>query len=229
MTLGQALASDRSINLNGLRLVLAAFVIVSHAWPLAIGPDATEPLEEISGLSLGGWAVGIFFFLSGMLIAASAERKSASAFWRARFQRIIPGLCVALLVTLALAFASGATATFQQSVLWFIRAITLVSIEHRLPAAFADNPYPLVVNGPLWSLFYEVAAYAVCWMVISFCAVRSAASVAILGIVIFALHNNLHILPGRLSTFLPLFFLLSLPNRDRVDNSLINSLHFKRQ
>lgn len=210
MTLGQALASERSINLNALRLLLAASVIISHAWPLAIGPNAPEPLEELTGLSLGGWAVGIFFFLSGMLIAASAERKSASAFWRARFQRIIPGLCVALLVTLMLAFASGATATFQQSMLWFMRAITLVSIEHRLPAAFADNPYPLVVNGPLWSLFYEVAAYAICWVFTCVFGARSAALLAVLGVVIVALHYNLNILPGRLSTFLPLFTAFAL-------------------
>ena len=91
MTLGDALRSDRSENLNALRLLLAMAVIMSHAWPLALGPGTLEPLEHLTGHSLGGWAVGVFFFISGMLITASAERKSMWRFWTARARRIIPG------------------------------------------------------------------------------------------------------------------------------------------
>jgi peptidoglycan/LPS O-acetylase OafA/YrhL len=32
--------------------------------------------------------------------------------------------------------------------------------DYGLPGVFADNPYPSVVNGSLWSLFYEVVCYA---------------------------------------------------------------------
>jgi peptidoglycan/LPS O-acetylase OafA/YrhL len=67
MTLGQALSSGRTGNLDTLRLLLAASVVVSHAWPLALGPGTAEPLSALTGHSLGGWAVALFFFLSGLL------------------------------------------------------------------------------------------------------------------------------------------------------------------
>ena len=156
------LPAGRIPNLDALRLGLAVCVIVSHAWPLALGPGADEPLEHLTGRSLGGWAVLLFFFLSGLVVMASAERKTGAAFWEARAKRIFPGLGAALLATFALACASGATPNVTEAVLWFIRAFTLLSIEHQISGAFATNPYPGVVNGPLWSLFYEIMAYALC-------------------------------------------------------------------
>lgn len=210
MTLGDGLKSDRSFNLNVLRLVLAVSVIVSHAWPLALGPVAMEPLEEITSRSMGGWAVGVFFFISGVLITASAEGKSALTFWVARFRRIVPGLGAALLVTLALAMASGSTASLYQYAAWFFRAITLVSIEHSLPDAFSTNPYPLVVNGPLWSLVYEVAAYGVCAAFVSVGGEQSKIAIAALIATASMLCLLEDALPGRLATFGPLFLAFSL-------------------
>jgi peptidoglycan/LPS O-acetylase OafA/YrhL len=86
MTLGRGLSSGRTGNLDTLRLLLAASVVVSHAWPLALGPGTAEPLSALTGHSLGGWAVALFFFLSGLLVTASAERRDARAFWVARFR-----------------------------------------------------------------------------------------------------------------------------------------------
>ena len=128
MTLADALTGPRSANLDALRLVLAAAVIVSHAWPLALGPGTPEPLASATGHALGGWAVLLFFFLSGLLVSGSAERRSLRAFWVARARRILPGLGAALFLTLALALASGATPGAAEAVLWFARALTLVSI-----------------------------------------------------------------------------------------------------
>ena len=205
MTLGHALASDRSRNLDLLRLLLAAAVIVSHAWPLALGPGTAEPLEHLTGRSLGGWAIGVFFFISGLLITASAERKSAARFWVSRVRRIVPGLGAALFVTLALAFASGATADLPEAISWFFRALTLVSIEHRLTGAFATNPYPEVLNGPLWSLFYEVLAYAICAAFVWAGGTRHLMAVWVfmaLAAMMCLLHSAL---PARMATFAPLF------------------------
>jgi peptidoglycan/LPS O-acetylase OafA/YrhL len=205
MTLAAALSGPRAANLDALRLLLAACVIVSHAWPLALGPGTPEPLTIATGHSLGGWAVLLFFFLSGLLVSGSAERRSARAFWTARARRLLPGLGAALLVTLALALASGATASPPEAAIWFARAITLVSIEHRIPGAFAGNPYPEVVNGPLWSLFHEVAAYALCLLLVrSGVQKRPAALAALLTLAIALALAHDH-LPGRLATFAPLF------------------------
>lgn len=205
MTLNQALSNGQARNLDLLRLWLAVAVIISHAWPLTLGAGTPEPLENMTGRSLGGWSVGIFFFLSGLLITASAERKDVMRFWTARARRLLPGLVMALLVTLALATLCGAKADSGEAAFWFIRAITLISIEHRLTDAFSANPYPAVVNGPLWSLFYEVAAYGACAALVWTGVTRSKALVFAL-LSLATLVGFLHdALPGRLSTFAPLF------------------------
>ncbi len=209
MTLGAALRSPRSQNLDMLRLLLALAVICSHAWPLSLGPGAVEPLEHLTGRSLGGWAVGVFFFISGLLITASATRKTQREFWRARIRRILPGLGLALVITLTLAVASGSSVGLQQAGFWFLRAITLVSIEHRLPDAFDANPYPEVVNGPLWSLFHEVFAYAICAAFVWCGGTRHPKVVLLLGALAAGAALMQDSLPGRFATFVPLFFAFS--------------------
>lgn len=205
MTLEEAMQSPQSRNLNTMRTLLAVAVIVSHAWPLALGAGTQEPLEHFTGRSLGGWAVGAFFFLSGLLITASAERKDIKSFWYARARRILPGLAVALIFTGGLALATGENADLLELIEWFVRSFTLVSIEYRLTDAFANNPFPEVVNGPLWSLFHEVVAYALCAaFVLVGCAHRKRLVVVLLlaSSVAAFVHEAL---PGRLATFAPLF------------------------
>ncbi|WP_435140910.1 acyltransferase family protein [Pseudopelagicola sp. nBUS_19] len=205
MTLDEAFQARQTCNLDVLRLALAICVIVSHAWPRALGATAMEPLESATQRSLGGWAVGGFFFISGMLITASAQRGTGKTFWIARVRRIFPGLGVALLVTLGLAVAFGATVTVGESVIWFCRAFSLVSIEHRLSEAFAENPLNGVVNGPIWSLFHEIVSYVVCASFVIFGGMRWSWIVVVLAVTatsLAAVHDDL---PARFSTFTPLF------------------------
>lgn len=202
MTLSDLLVPARANNLHALRLAAAAAVVVSHAWPLAHGAGTPEPLAALTGQSLGGWAVVVFFFLSGLLIAQSAARRGAAAFWTARARRILPGLAGALIVTLGLAALSGGAVTPPLAAEYLLRGLTMVSLEHAILGAFAANPMPGLVNGPLWSLFHEVAAYAVC-----FAAVRSGLMarwplvVPVLAVALWATPG----LPARIETFAPLF------------------------
>ena len=208
MTLDTAMAPGRANNLHALRLMLAAAVVVSHAWPLALGAGTAEPMEALTGHSLGGWAVGLFFFLSGLLIAGSAELSSPARFWSARARRILPGLAVALLVTLALAALSGADLTPGLAATYALRGITLISLEHHLPGAFALAPIPGIVNGPLWSLAHEVAAYALCWGAVRLGLLRHGA-----GLVVLLAALALWLMPGlpaRAETFAPLFLAFSV-------------------
>lgn len=209
MTLAEAMAGGRGNNLHALRLALAVAVIVSHAWPQAQGAGTPEPLETLTGHSLGGWAVAGFFFLSGLLIAGSAERQGAARFWSARARRILPGLGVALLVTLALAAATGAQLTPGLAATYWLRGITLVSLEHHLPGAFPRAALPGVANGPLWSLAHEVAAYALCFAAVRLGLLRQGTGqAALLGaaLVLWALPG----LPARAETFAPLFLAFAL-------------------
>ncbi|QYZ69224.1 acyltransferase family protein [Neotabrizicola shimadae] len=209
MTLGEAMASGRGNNLHALRLALAAAVVISHAWPLARGAGTDEPLEALTGHSLGGWAVGLFFFLSGLLISGSAARQPSGAFWAARARRLLPGLAVALIVTLALAVATGGRPAPAQSAEYLLRGITLVSLEHQIPGAFARAPMPGIVNGPLWSLSHEIAAYALCWAAARLGLMRHIAGIATLGLAALALWL-MPGLGGRAAVFAPLFLAFAL-------------------
>lgn len=205
MTLEQALATPRSGNLDHLRMLAATAVIVSHAWPLALGLGAVEPLTVLTGHSLGAWAVALFFFLSGLLVSRSAARRRTGSFLAARVRRILPGLTAALCVTLALAWATGSTAGPAEAARYLLRGLTLVSIEHRLTDAFAANPYPLAVNGPLWSLPHEVLAYALCLMAHRAGLMRSTGGVALVLALALAAWVAAPVLPARLQGFAPLW------------------------
>ena len=162
-TLEQAMARGRAPGLDHIRLIAATAVVVSHAWPLALGQGAPEPMTGLLGIKLGESAVLVFFFLSGLLIAESAYRTRDNKwkFLANRGLRIAPGLFVALIVTVLIAVFCGANPSWGEAAIYVLRGITLVSLEHTLSGAFANAPYPEAVNGPLWTLFYEVFCYAV--------------------------------------------------------------------
>ena len=205
MMLHAALRAPQGQNLTHLRLLAAAAVIISHAWPLAYGRGVDEPLAALTGHSMGGWAVGLFFFLSGMLIYSSAAARDARSFAIARARRILPGLGAALLVTVALAIASGSTAGVGEAARYVARGITMLSLEHNLSAAYAANPYPLAVNGPLWSLAHEIMAYAICLGLVKTGLLRQVWGMGLLGAASLALWAVSPHLPARLENFAPLW------------------------
>ncbi len=208
MTLSDAMTRKAS-NLDLLRLIAALAVIVSHAWPLALGPGAAEPLEALTGRSLGGWAVTLFFFLSGFLIVQSAERRSALAFWTARARRILPGLTVALLATLVLAVSFGGTPDATEAARYVLRGLSLFGLEHQITGAFAANPYPHAVNGALWSLQYEVAAYAICFAAVRVGLMRGMGLEAFVAVAL-GMAFCTALLPLRAAAFAPLFLAFTL-------------------
>jgi peptidoglycan/LPS O-acetylase OafA/YrhL len=204
------MATGRDNNAGALRLALAVAVIISHAWPLALGPGTEEPLELLTGRSLGGWAVLGFFVLSGLFIAQSADRRDMLTFWTARARRILPGLSVALIVTVILAILSGAQPDLETGLEYILRGVTLVSLEDRIPGAFAANPYPEVVNGPLWSLFHEVLAYGLCFVLARSGIMRHTFGMVMVlaGAVVLVIVAQ--VLPARAATFAPLFLAFAL-------------------
>lgn len=167
--LGQ-LAHGRDNNLNLIRMVAATAVLVSHAWPLTLGPSAIEPLNVSLGHSLGRIAVYVFFVISGFLITASFERsETLFRFVAARVMRLMPGLIVSLLFV---AFVLGlavtrlpASAYLASPDTWgfLVSNTLLVSPQYSLPGVFEDNPFPSV-EGSIWTLFYEVACYGLVFL-----------------------------------------------------------------
>ena len=159
-------AAGRDNNLNLIRMLAAVAVLVSHAYPIARGPHATEPLRRSVGLPLGLLAVIAFFAISGFLISRSFDRRQSNVdFWRARLLRIYPALVVVLLLTVLL--LGAAFTTLPRAAYWanfqtwsyIPRNLSLRWLQFGLPGVFEHNPYPRAINGSLWTLFWEVACY----------------------------------------------------------------------
>ena len=159
------LLGDRNNNLNLIRLIAAAAVLVSHAFPITLGAGTDEPLERLTGLSLGGHAVAVFFVLSGLLIARSFDRASSRVrFVAARVMRLFPALAIVLMLTvlagaLVTTLDPGPYFTASATILYVPRNLSLYFMQYSLPGVFEDNPMGSAINGSLWTLFYEVVCY----------------------------------------------------------------------
>lgn len=147
-----------------IRLIAAVLVLVSHSHPLVTGSNNTEALFVATGgqSTFGGLSVGVFFFISGLLIANSFDKSnSVLSFARKRALRIMPALVV---VCLLLILIVGPAATnlswpeyFAGAWSFMLNAIFLPH-DFTLPGVFEQHPLR-AVNGSLWSLKFEVACY----------------------------------------------------------------------
>jgi peptidoglycan/LPS O-acetylase OafA/YrhL len=150
----------RHNSLNFLRLFLALAVIVSHAWP--VGGYGSEP--RIAGDTVGTWAVGGFFAISGFLIARSRLHTSFPGFLLRRFLRIYPGYLVCLLV-IVLFFAPLSVAIGPGSIDWgsaasYLGGNLFLKIEQNgIADTLTSVPFGDAWNGSLWTLFYEFVCY----------------------------------------------------------------------
>lgn len=159
---------NRKNNFDVIRFLAASLVIFSHSFPLLLGNESIEPLKRLSRqqMTLGGFAVAIFFVLSGFLIMMSFDRsKSLFAYVKARALRIFPALAVVLFLSI---FILGPIFTVEPlreyfrnpgTYTYFTKNITLYANQYELPGVFTTNIYPNAVNGSLWTLYYEVMFY----------------------------------------------------------------------
>jgi peptidoglycan/LPS O-acetylase OafA/YrhL len=161
--LGHRFAEGKN-SLNAVRLVLAAMVIVSHSWWL--GGYGTEP--QPGGVKLGTWAVIGFFGISGYLITQSRmQARTAGSYARARFLRIYPGLivCVAVVAFFIAPLSASITGrrfAWPDALLYFATNLTAGAPDVALagiPGTLDGLPDPRLWNGPLWTLFWEIACY----------------------------------------------------------------------
>ncbi len=142
-----------------VRLIAASLVIVSHSYALL---KLHEP--QVGSVSLGYFAVSVFFTLSGFLIAMSWKQYPRfNVFIYKRVVRIFPGLIVAILSTIViLGFFSElryADYIIHPQSLTYLNNILLINTQFSLPGVFQANPYVGVVNGSLWTLAFEFVAY----------------------------------------------------------------------
>jgi len=154
----------RPNNFDLLRFVAATMVLVDHSFPLTGRPGIPGPFGYETW---GGFAVAVFFVISGFLVAASWERgPRLPAFAAKRALRIVPAYAV---VVAFAALVLGPVVTdlplgqyFRHAQTWaYFRNLTFVQIHFSLPGVFVANPFPYAVNGSIWTLPIEVTMYIV--------------------------------------------------------------------
>lgn len=160
------LSRGRDNNLTLLRFLAASLVIFSHAFGITHHGD-WEPLYQLCGLSLGSWAVDVFFVISGFLITKSwYRRQNVVEYLYARFMRIYPALWVAVglcVFVVGPAFTSLPLRDYFTHIdtLKFLLENTTLLIKGvftTLPGVFETHPSDSV-NSPLWTLPYELKMY----------------------------------------------------------------------
>lgn len=163
-------AVGRDNNFNLIRFIAASAVLVSHAWPLALGDGTPEPLSAMMGHSLGSMAVFIFFAASGFFITSSFMRSNAAVpFLKARALRLFPGLIVSLVLValvmgpLTTTLPIGEYLTHHEVWRFLLDNTLLVNPQFTLPGVFETNPYP-TVEGSIWTLVHEVACYGLVFL-----------------------------------------------------------------
>ena len=157
----------RDNNLNLLRMVAATSVLFSHSYALT-GHMLDEPIVVATAQGTDAATIGVvvFFAISGFLIAQSLARTPSLAIYAlSRVLRIVPGLMVAKLFCV-LVIGWYAT-TLASAVYWtradtwrFLLACPYFDVRDRLPGVFEHNPYPLAVDGSLWTIPVETWCYA---------------------------------------------------------------------
>jgi peptidoglycan/LPS O-acetylase OafA/YrhL len=158
------LAADGN-NFTGARLLLASGVIWTHCYWLATGVSAADELSAVIGLPVSHLAVNGFFFVSGFLICQSLFRQAGVfSFLAMRVARIWPALILCTLLTLAaFALMSDRVMTFfaePESFRFALMNLVLMVLKpaFAVPSLVAGGE-PLVVNGSLWTIPWELRCY----------------------------------------------------------------------
>lgn len=170
---------EAAMPLNAIRLLLALFVLYSHAFPLGGFGGDPKWLGVSDGTSFGSFAVGGFFALSGLFVTQSAITRPLHEFVIARLLRILPALLAVLVISAFLlgpiVYSStnggisgywnwGSTGPFN----YVLHNIFLpTGLQYGIENIFASTtPYGVlkgfsIVNGSLWTLPIEIRCYLV--------------------------------------------------------------------
>ncbi len=149
----------RDNNFDFIRLIGALLVIVGHSFVLT-----GRPPPALLGMGVHSLGVKIFFVVSGYLVTESWLRDpSFLRFLMRRSLRIFPALAFCVLLTV---FLLGPLASGLSCVEYFTSAETYdylsniaLYVRYGLPGVFEANTLPRAVNGSLWTLPVEFAAY----------------------------------------------------------------------
>jgi peptidoglycan/LPS O-acetylase OafA/YrhL len=152
--------ANHANNFDSVRLAAALAVLVSHQYALHAQP---EPLV-FHYQTLGGYAVMVFFAISGYLITSSwSHDPNIWCFSARRLLRIWPGLiCTVLLCGLVLGplvtdVSVGSYLSDPTTHRFF--GTLLFHVSPFLPGVFPHSPLAYIPNGVLWTIPIELRCY----------------------------------------------------------------------
>lgn len=178
--------SSGLLGADGIRAMACLMVVFHHLTQRLNRPEQSKLVQEIQAFVMSG-AVGVsaFFVLSGMLLSipfwkAFLEHRpfpNMLEFTRRRAVRIIPGFYASLTVSVILTafFVNDAQAVLTRYIagLSFLSALNYITL------------FPADLNGPLWSIGFEVLCYAMMpvamWCMFSIFSSRASLSAQIPG------------------------------------------------
>ena len=163
-----------STNINLIRFIAAILVIFSHSFYVSASKEDPFSIFCNGQANFGGFAVAIFFFLSGFYVTKSLYKKNdVKEYLYKRCIRIFPQLWTVVLVSVFVLGPIFTTCSFGQ---YFTNSSTYLYLLngfllpiHNLPGVFGNNVYDATVNGPLWTLPVEFAAYLAMAVVLIMC------------------------------------------------------------
>jgi peptidoglycan/LPS O-acetylase OafA/YrhL len=158
--------SFRGPGFDQIRLIAATIVVLHHCRGLQYPNIQNDPLLQYSSgyMDFGRFAVVIFFAISGFLVTPSLVRDANVVNYAVhRAVRIFPGLIVNVLLTMLLLgpflTTQSLSSYFSDPDLYLYAKNMLTLMVRYLPGVVAHDGGPLIVNGALWTLHFEVLCY----------------------------------------------------------------------
>ncbi|MDD0809545.1 acyltransferase [Curvibacter sp. RS43] len=174
-------------NYTLVRLVLSASVIYHHSF--ALSPGYSDPIDRALAplTSVGGLAVLLFFFLSGLFVAQSFHKDTyIPSFVFKRFFRIWPGLfvCLALTATLMAAMSELPLRNYLtfDGFYRYILGNSVFDLRWEIEGVMGKNPLP-TLNGSIHTLPMEAKMYVVLAAIGALDLIRTRRRIAIAGAV----------------------------------------------
>jgi peptidoglycan/LPS O-acetylase OafA/YrhL len=154
------LTQQTLLGADGVRAIGCLMVVFSHLFQRLSLPDQTPFVQNIQVFFMkGSFGVSVFFVLSGMLLSYPFWKRylegkpfpNIREYIRRRAARIMPGFYASLLVSffVTLYFVKDS----EYPWLRLFSGATFISAFHYITF------FPVDLNGPLWSIGFEVVCY----------------------------------------------------------------------
>ena len=168
MTLHERLVatSFRGPGFDQIRIVAGTVVLLHHCSGVEYADIRADHLFHYSGgfIHFGFLAVAVFFAISGFLVTPSLFRSgNVIDFASHRMLRIFPALFVVVVASMtvlgpALSSVPLASYFFDPSLYRYAKNVLTLTYDF-LPGVIDKNGHPIIFNGALWTLHFEVLSY----------------------------------------------------------------------